>query len=212
MLAQMRIVPMPAGVTLPKDAVHLEIVMPRADLEETPVTPPPPPPPLPRAAQGKQPVAPVVATKAAPVAPKTKKIARKPLVLHVIAVPDQGGTWIGIGLDGKLLAQKAAASLSTAPDGPTLGKSPNADALRDVKANGAWLATLRGVLVFTALDHGSRSPYGMLGQLPGKGTSPIVLSFVSQPSSQTAAGGSAVMTLKIPRPAIEDIAKLAMSR
>ena len=43
MLATMRIVPAPAGVTLPKDAVHLEIVMPRADLEEMPAAPPPPP-------------------------------------------------------------------------------------------------------------------------------------------------------------------------
>jgi hypothetical protein len=80
-----------------------------------------------------------------------------------------------------------------------------------VKANAAWLATVRGFLVFTALDHG-HSPYTLLGGLPGKGSSPIVLSFVSQPPSQAAAGGSALMTFKLPRAAIEDIVKLAMSR
>jgi hypothetical protein len=199
MLAQMRIVPTPAGVTLPKDAVHLEIVMPRSDIEETT----PPPSQQRPGQQGKPAVVPIA---------RTKKIPRKPVVLHVIAVPDQGGTWLGFGLDGKLLAQKAAVSLSSAPDGPTLGKSASADALRDVKANGAWLASVRGFLVFTALEHGSRTPYTLMGSLPAKGTTPIVFSFVSQGPSQSAAAGSAVATMKLPRGAIEDIVKLVMSR
>lgn len=212
MLAQMRIVPAPAGVTLPKDAVHLEIVMPRADLEEMPVVPVPPPPAPQRPGQAKPPSGGDRRADPKPAQVKMKKIPRKPLVLHVIAVPDQGGTWIGLGLDGKLVAQKAAASLSTAPDGPTLGKMPGAEALRDVKANGAWLATIRGFLVFTALDHGSHGPYSMLNALPSKGTTPIVLTFVSQGPSAGATGGSAVATLKLPRAAIEDIVRLAMSR
>ncbi|MDB4936310.1 MAG: hypothetical protein JWP87_3282, partial [Labilithrix sp.] len=52
----------------------------------------------------------------------------------------------------------------------------------------------------------------MVNALPAKGSTPVVLSFVSQPPSAAAAGGSALMTLKLPRPAIEDIVKLAMSR
>jgi hypothetical protein len=205
MLAQMRIVPMPAGITLPKDSVHLEIVMPRSDLDVSPVTPPKVMPQ--RAGQKSAP------PPAGPIVPTPRKmVARKPLVLHIIAVPDQGGTWIGFGLDGKLLAQKAAASLSTASDAGTLGKTPAADALRDVKANGAWLATIRGFLVFTALDRSTPSPYAMLGALPSKGTTPIVFTFLSQGPSQASAGGSAVATLKLPRGAIEDIVRLAMPR
>ena len=205
MLAQMRIVPLPAGVTLPKDSVHLEIVLPRSDLDVTPVAAPTVMPQRPGqkgAAPGK------------PTVPPTPKrlVPRKALVLHIIAVPDQGGTWIGIGLDGKLLATKAAASLSTASDAGTLGKMPAADALRDVKANGAWLATIRGFLVFTALERSMHSPYSMLGALPSKGTTPIALTFLSQAPSQGTAGGSAVATLKLPRGAIEDIVRLAMSR
>lgn len=201
MLAQMRILPMPVGVTLPKEAVHLEIVIPRADLEEFPPVPAPPPP------GAKRPSAPPPPMKAV----KGKKIPVKPLVLHVIAVPDQGGTWLGFGMDGKLLAQRAAASLSTAPEGPTLGKSASAEALRDVRANGAFLATIRGFLVFTALDRGSRSSFGMLGSLPSKGQTPIVLTFTSQPPSQGAAGGSAVASFTLPRGAIEDMVKIALS-
>lgn len=209
MLAQMHIVPAPAGVTLPKDAVHLEIIMPRADLEQLPVAPLPPSQP-PRAGQKDGlPGAPVA--KPAPVV-KGKMIPRKPIVLHVIAVPDQGGTWIGFGLDGKLLAQKAAASLSTAPEAATLAKSAVADTMRDVKANGALVATIRGFLVYTALDNGSHGQFGVLGSLPSKGTTPIALTFLAQGPSQGAGGGSAVATLKLPRAAIEDLVRLAMTR
>jgi hypothetical protein len=205
MLATMRIVPAPAGVTLPKDAVHLEIVMPRTDLEEWPAPPPPPPAARP-GTKGAPPPAP---GKAATVKPK--KIPRKPLVLHVIAVPDQGGTWLGIGLDGKLLAQKAAASLSSAPDATSLAKVAGTEALREGKANGAWFATLRGFLVYTALSHGSHTPFSVVPSLPGKGATPILLTFLSQGPSQASPGGSAVTTLKLPRAAIEDIVKLVMS-
>jgi hypothetical protein len=203
MLATMRIVPTPAGVTLPKDAVHLEIVMPRADIEEMPT------PPLPaRPNQGKS--GPPGAPPPAPVAPG-KKIPRKPIILHVMAVPDQGGTWIGFGLDGKLLAQKAAIALSTSQDGATLGKSPAADALRDAKVNGAIVASLRGFLVYTAFEHGSHPLYTVLPSLPGKGNSPIALTFLAEGPSKNASAGAAVATVKLPRSAIEDIVRLAMS-
>lgn len=189
MVAQMRITPVPGGVALPKDAVHLEIVMPRADLEDFTS------PSLPVRAGGKP-----------SLAPKPKKIPRKPIVMHLIAAPDQGGTWLGLGLDGKLVAQKAAASLSTAPDTGTLGKAAGGEALRDVKANGAWLATVKGFLVFTALDR--RPLFGHVGELPNKGTTPIVLTFSAAGPSASAAAGSAVATFTLPRPAIEDIVKL----
>jgi hypothetical protein len=208
MLATMRIVPVPAGVTLPKDAVHLEIVMPRADLEEMPATPPPPP----SRAAGSKNAPPPPPRPAVAAVTKAKKIPRKPLVLHVIAVPDQGGTWLGVGLDGKLLAQKAAASLSSAPDTATLARVQGTEALREGKANGAWFATLRGFLVYSALSHGSHTPFSTLASLPAKGSTPILLSFLSQGPSKEAPGGAAVMTFRLPRPAIEDIVKLVMSR
>ncbi len=190
MLAQMRLAPTPAGVTLPKDSVHLEIVLPRADMEELP---PPAAPPRP----GEKP---------APL-PKPKKIPRKPITVHVFAVPDGGGSWIGFGLDGKLVAQKAAASLASAPDTSTLGKSPTADAFKDVKSNGAWLVTMKGLFVFTAYERSSRAPYNQLGALPHKGTTPVTLTFTAQAPSKDAAGGSALSTFRLSRAAIEDIVK-----
>jgi|GEM_PF-851364 len=201
MLAQMRVVAGTSGVPLPNQTVHLEIVMPRADLEEAPA------PPTAATRPGAKPGPAAQAGSAA----KVKKIPRKPVVLHVFAVPDQGGTWIGFGLDGKLVAQRAAAALSTAPDATTLGKTPAADPLRDVRANGAWLATLKGFLVFTALDHGARSPYAALASLPNKGVTPMALTFVSQGPSPAAAAGSAVSTFKVPRGAIEDLIRVALT-
>ena len=194
MVAQMRIAPAPAGVTLPKEAVHLEIVIPRADIEEGPAQPP--------VARGQKP--------APALAGKVKKFPVKPLVLHVLAVPDQGSTWIGFGMDGKLVAQKAAASLSTAPDTATLGKAASAEALRDVKANGAFVGTLKGFLVFTAMDHGSHMAFGMLNSLPSKGQTPILITFQSQGPAAGGAG-SAVATFKLPRGALEDMIKIALS-
>jgi hypothetical protein len=200
MLATMRIAPLPAGVTLPKDTVHLEIVMPRPDLEEPPA---PSGGPSARGGSAKPAKAPVA---------KGRKIPRKPLVLHIVAVPDQGGTWLGLGLDGKLLAQKAATALSTAPDTATLGKAAGVGVLRDAKANGAVLATIRGFLVFSALDRRGRSPYALLGHLPSKGNTPVVLTFLSQPPSEKAPGGSTVTTLSLTRAAVEDMVKIGMSR
>lgn len=200
MLAKVRAVPAPAGVTLPKEAVHLEITIPREDLEIVPPSPAPTP-----SASGKRTVMGPVA-----IAKSVKKIPRKPTVLHVIAVPDQGATWIGFGLDGKLVAQKALASLSTARDVTTFGSGATAAQVRDLKASGAWIVTLRGLLVLTAMERGGKS-YALLGSLANKGTSPIVMSFAAHGPSPTAAAGSSVTTMNVPRSAIEDIVKLAIA-
>ncbi|MDB4944188.1 MAG: hypothetical protein JWP97_3722 [Labilithrix sp.] len=194
MLAQMRMAALPAGVVLPKESMHLEIVIPRAELV------------LPDAAAAP-------GAKGAPpkVAAKPRTVAVKPLVMHVMAVPDQGGTWIGFAMDAKLLGAKAAASLSSAPDGATLGKSATADALKDVKANGAALATLRGLAVFSAMDKGGRSSFDMLAALPARGQTPVAVTFAAQPPTAGAAGGSAVVSFKIPKAVIEDAAKLGLA-
>ncbi|AKU99723.1 hypothetical protein AKJ09_06387 [Labilithrix luteola] len=189
MLAQMRIAPMPAGVTLPKESVHLEIVVPRTDIEV--------PPPAPSRAGAK--------------APAAKKVTRKPVTMHVFAIPDQGATWIGFGLDGKLVAQKAAASLSTAPATDTLGeKTAMVESLRSSKTTGAALVTLRGLLVFGALGGSERSPFSSLAMLPSKGATPITLTSTVEGPTPSAAEGASVATIKVPRSTIDDLVKLFM--
>jgi hypothetical protein len=196
----MRVAALPGGVTLPKDTVHLEVTIPREDLEE-PMTAPPSSRPLPK--RGAPPVA-------AP--PKMKKVARKPIVFHLFAVPDGGATWLGFGLDAKLIAQKAAASLASAPDTNTLGKTQGTEALREGKLNTGGIATLRGVMVLAALDHhGDRSPFALLGALPNRGTAPIVFTGRAEAASASSKGGAAVGSLRVSRAVIEDMVKLVMS-
>jgi hypothetical protein len=193
----MRITPPPAGVTLPKETVHLEVTIPRDDIDDE---------------RGMAAPAPLARPGKPAPPPKPKKIARKPIVLHVFAVPDGGATWLGVGLDGKLVAQKAAAALAAAPDANSLGKAHSGyEALREGKLNSGGIATLRGLMVFAALGGSERSPYSLLGSLPGKGATPIVFTGHAEGPSATAKAGSSVGTLHVSRAVIDDIVKLAMA-
>jgi hypothetical protein len=189
-LASMKITPVSAlGVALPKDSVHLEISFPQHDITMAVKVP---------NAPGAK-------------APAPKKIAQKPIVFHVLAVPDQGGSWIGFGLDAKLVAQRAAQALSSAPGTGTLGTTAMADALKGTKANAGWVVTLRGLLVFTAFSRSSRSPYAALAMLPNHGTTPIVFTGTAQPPSQGAPAGSSVARFDLPRGAIEDAVRVVFA-
>jgi hypothetical protein len=197
-LAHMRIAPPPAGVTLPKDTVHLEISIPEDDAVADTVS-------APAARPGQQ----TGKKAAAPAAPK--RFPQKPTVVHVLAVPDGGATWLGFGMDAKLVAQKAAASLASAPDANTLGKVPGTEALREGKLNGGGFGTIRGLLVFTALDERERSPFGALASLASKGSAPVLFSARADAPSPTAKGGSSVGQIRISRAVIEDAVKVVMS-
>src|SRR5262249_33103047 len=129
-----------------------------------------------------------------------------------IAVPDGGATWIGFGLDAKLLAPKAASSIASAPDKDTLGKTPTAEAFRATKANGGMLVTLRGLAGFTALGSANPAPCTARSTLANHGTTPISVMAVAQPKSQNAPAGSSVATVKLPRGAIEDLVRIFISR
>jgi hypothetical protein len=193
MLSKLKIAPPPAGATLPKETVHLEITIPRDDIEDP--NAPRPPPPRPGAKTPPQ---------------KPKMIPRKPIVAHILAVPDAGATWIAIGFgDPTALVKKVAASLSSAPDQGTLGKMPTADPLRETaKMNGAMMLSMRGLLVVTAGD-GQSSPFSKLPMLPNKGATPAYATFVAQGPQGDAKAGVATGTLRIPRGLIEDAVRLA---
>ncbi|MBX3212834.1 MAG: hypothetical protein KF850_12420 [Labilithrix sp.] len=201
-LPRMRVAPSPAGVTLPKDTVHLEISIPREDLLDhggggagaaDSVSRPP--------------------GKSAPKPAAPKKIARKPVVVHVLAVPDGGATWLAFGCDAKLVAQKAAASLASAPDARSLGKAPNMEVLREGKLNGGGFATVRGVGLLMALaGQPSSSAFAKLAALPHRGADPILFTGRAEAPSAAAKGGASVGTVRVSRAVIEDIVKLAMSQ
>jgi hypothetical protein len=170
-----------APANLPKDTVHLELSINVDD-----ATPPPP------SAPGQKP----------PPAPKAAPSS--PIVVHVLAVPDGGATWLGFGLDGKVLAAKASQALASAPEAGTLGKTAQGvELLKEPKINGGGLVTLRGFLVLTAMDE--KAPYESLAGLPGKGAIPIVFTGKAEPKASTG-------QLIVSRQVIEDIVKFAFSQ
>jgi hypothetical protein len=186
-LARLRIAPAPAGVALPKGTVHLEITVPRKDVY---------------ADSGAK------HAKSAP-----KKISVRPVLLHVLAVPDGGATWLAFGLDGKLVAQKVGAAAAGAPAAGSLGKAAGIEALREGALNGGGFTTLRGLTLLTALaSSGDRDAFVRVAALPHKGTTPVIVSGLAETPSDAARGGASVGTLRIPRAVIEDLVKLVMSR
>ena len=142
---------------------------------------------------------------------KAKRIPQKPIVFHVLAVPDGGATWLAFGLDAKLVAQKAAASLTSAPDANTIGKAKGYEALREGKLNGGGLATLRGVMVVAAFQSSDRSPFALPNTLPSKGSAPILFTGHAEAPSPAIKAGASVGSVRISRAVIEDMVKLAMS-
>jgi hypothetical protein len=188
-LPRLRVAPSPAGVALPKETVHLEISVPRDDIDDE------------RGAAQRAPPRPGGPD------PKRKKIARKPVVFHVLAVPDGATTWLALGIDARLVATKAAQALSTATDAGTLGKAAGQEPLRDGKLNAAAVTTLRGLTVLSAIDAvDDRSAFSLLGTLPNKGMTPV---FFTARAERGPAG--VVGTLRLPRAFIEDAVKLAMA-
>lgn len=189
-LPRFRIAPSPAGVTLPKETVHLEITVPRDEIIDYVAEEP---------ARGKAP-------------PKPKKTALKPYVFHVFAVPDGGKTWLAFGLDAKLVGQKAAASLASAPDANTLGKAAGVEALREGAVSSGGFFTLRGLLGIAAIDGGEHSPFRRLASLPHKGVTPIVFTSRPEPPSTGVSAGSAASTVRVSRDLIEDVVRLVISQ
>lgn len=195
MLSKLKISPVPAGATLPKETVHLEITIPRDDVEDPSAPPPPPPPPGSKAPR-----------------PKPKMITRKPIVAHILAVPDAGSTWLAVGFgDPTLLVKKVAGSLSSAPDQGTLGKTAAVETLRETpKMNSAMMMSMRGLLVVTAGDRHD-SVFSKLSSLPNKGATPVYATFLAEGPKGDAKAGSVTGTLRIPRGLIEDAVRLAMT-
>ncbi|MBX3232730.1 MAG: hypothetical protein KIT84_43415 [Labilithrix sp.] len=197
-LPKMRVTPF-AGVSLPKETVHLEVSIPN-DHEPPPVS-------MPAARPGQpQPKAP----------PAPKRGPLKPIVLHLFAVPDGASTWLAFGLDGKLVATKAAAALASATDAGTLGKTAQGvEPLKEGKINGGALFTMRGLLVLTAFDDdgtpGGSSVFSQLGALPAKGGAPIVLTSKAEAPTPQARAGASTGQLRVTRAVIEDVVKLLLS-
>ncbi|MCL2779652.1 MAG: hypothetical protein FWD73_16805 [Polyangiaceae bacterium] len=112
-----------------------------------------------------------------------KKVARKFVVFHFIAVPDEGTSWIGVDLDTKRLVERATALLSKTPTPGTLATANDAQSqsLRDAKISGATRLLLK-------------SPYD----------GSAIFTIASEGPSREAPAGSSVATFAVPRAIVDD--------
>jgi hypothetical protein len=168
----------PAPRELPKETVHLEIAVP-AGME-----------PMEARGQGK---------KAAPV------VAAKPIVMHVLVVPDGAKSWIVFAADGSLAVAKARTILS-GPEAATLARARGLDALRDARAGSAGFVTARAFETGTPLG----TIFGNTDVLsPSKEqalhepATPVVFTVTSREQS-TGGSGTLLLTIDAPRGAIDE--------
>ncbi|MBL8611011.1 MAG: hypothetical protein JNL38_26955 [Myxococcales bacterium] len=195
-----------AGVPkgLPAGTVHIELTIPTGfDYESPPVAPAPPARP-----NVKGPAAPPPPPKTPP---KPKRTARKPIVAHVIAVPDGGRTVVAMGIDADLLAKKAAQSLLTAPETDTLKSRAGLEPLKENKINGAGFVTPRTALGFYFLEGRDPSKAPMSASSP-RTMVPAIVSVVSSAPGPTAKGGQSTLTIRVRRETVEDIVRARSSR
>ncbi len=174
---QVKVTPVPAGLKLPKDTAHLEVVLKRQE------------PPKPKGAKA------------------AKTVALEPAVFHVFAVPDSGATWLGFGLDGKLVGERAAAVLPGAPEKDTLAGVTSFQGLRETKANSAVVMTLHAFTAMAFLDNPT-SPRA--SKLLSTTPTPIPLLVRAEGPSEGAGAGASVATFRLPKAAIEEMLRVFM--
>ena len=194
-----RLAPMPKGVTLPKDAVHLELELYPYYEAPRPVTPPSPPRPG-------QPAHPPT-----PKPPSTDKdkpgAPLKPLKIHAIIAADGGRTWITISADEALLVSKANAVMPTGSESEKLGRRQGLEMLRSAKVGAGGFVTQRGFpsmsqlfsVLFGNTFYGVGEHYDDLTAAKFGGATPIPFSFTAQPN-----GGPVVSSVQLPKAAVED--------
>jgi len=125
-----------------------------------------------------------------------------PYVCHVFVVPGQGAegdtTWLGVGCDAKLVAQKLLVSLSPAPAAPTLGGRPESrDLVASAARSGAFMTPR--TLAWAKLADKDEAPLGALGH---DGLATVFLTTTPEAPSKDAPGGSVTSTLVVPRAAM----------
>ena len=186
---------MPKGLVLAgggKDAAHLAITVPR------PHHPDP-------AAKGK------------PVA------AAKPVTLHVLVVPgaeEKGRTWLVVAADEALAVSKMKLLTSAVSDAAsTLAGKGGLDVIKSARANAGGFVSPRAFVDGTPFGWVFGQSYGALhrdvlaglGASPEKGGTAIPFTFTAQPGAGASPAGTFVARTTVPRAAIDDIVRLAMS-
>lgn len=127
-----------------------------------------------------------------------------PVVCHVFVTPGEGAdadaSWIGVGCDPKLVAQRLGATRkgTVDPQRPSLGARPESEGLRASRSRSGMFVTPRALALGKVVD----SHDGALGTL-GKGAfATALVTTAVEPASSMSPGGAAVTTLVLPKAAM----------
>jgi hypothetical protein len=132
----------------------------------------------------------------------------KPISVHLYVVPDGQRTWIGVGGDEALVTAKLASTL--AGTGDTLASRPELAWLKTGPVGAAGFYTPRGLpegaaqmaLLSGGVTLNAAEGFEEAAALPHQGMTPVSFALTAQPG---ASPPPVVMTLQVPRGAIEDI-------
>ncbi len=133
----------------------------------------------------------------------------KPLVLHVLIVPEGGRTWITIAATEQLAVDKASSVLAAAPADKKLAKRAGLEGLRTAKIGGGGFATQIGwrdsKFASDALGsrfYGAADYYDGMASEPHQGATPLL--YTTTAEAGTGGGAGETTTLLLPKAAIED--------
>jgi hypothetical protein len=148
---------------------------------------------------------------------RKKKPAGKPLVLHVLVVPDGASSaWVVLAADEDLAVAKAKEVLA---GGGALASRPGLAPLKDAHVTSAGFLSARGLglkdsltwVLATPWHHLSRESLAAVAAAPDHGTTPILFQTTAQPGSGSTAAGTFSTTVTIPRAAIASLVGLVLS-
>jgi hypothetical protein len=149
--------------------------------------------------------------------PKNKKAkapSTKPMVLHLLVVPDGTRTWLAFAADEAL----AEAKIKEVLGGQPLAQKPGLASMHDARMNAGGFASVRGVIEgitfgwalaprWSALHH---DVFDGLASGPDGGATPIPFTFAARAGQGDDKAGQFVTQVTIPKSAIADIVKVAL--
>jgi hypothetical protein len=138
----------------------------------------------------------------------------KPLVLHVLVVPDGSGSWLVAAADEGLAVAKAKEVLA----GGGLPARAGLASMKDAHVNSGGFVTARtlgipntiGWVLAPDWSTLERDPLRWVAAASDRGATPVTFAFAAQAATSTSPAGTFTATATIPKGAIESIVRMAI--
>jgi hypothetical protein len=146
---------------------------------------------------------------------KKKPAPGKPMVLHVLTVPDGASTWLVVAPDEALAVAKAKEVTAAGGSSPLAARAGLASMKNAKMSSGGFIAprALASNGPFSVLgsfwDGVKTDDFARLANAPDQGATPITFQVSARPGDGTEPAGTFVATVAVPKAAIEAIVRMA---